>query len=104
MCAKILKDMRTNSNPFTKYFVVSLNNYKISVQTQYVISIMLYSYMFRPTRVIIRLPLIIFKVYKVTQHIWGPMKMKLVWIYNVNMLGILLFERDPKCAQLLCTP
>ena len=33
---------------------------------------MLYSDMFPLARVIIRLPLTIFKVYKVTVHIWAP--------------------------------
>jgi len=37
-----------------------LNNYKISVKTQHIISIMFYSDMFRLARVIIRVPLTIF--------------------------------------------
>jgi len=47
-----------------------LHNYKIPVKTQHIISIMIYSDMFRLARVIIRLSLNIFKVYKVTVHIW----------------------------------
>jgi len=49
-----------------------LNNHKILVKTQHIISITLYSDMFRLARVIIRLSLTIFKVYKVSVHIWDP--------------------------------
>ena len=48
------------SHPAVFYY---LNNYKIPVKTQHIISIMLYSDMLRLVRVIIRLSLTIFKVY-----------------------------------------
>jgi len=58
-----------------------LNNYKISAKTQHVISIMLYSDMFRLARVIIRLSLTIIKLYKVTVHIWDPKGLTWVLLY-----------------------
>jgi len=42
---------------------------------------MLYSAMFRLARVIIRLSLTIFKVYKVTVHIWDPKGLMWVSLY-----------------------
>jgi len=63
------------SHPVVFYY---LNNHKIPVKTQHVISIMFYSDVFRLEEVIIRLLL---KPYlRCTKYIW-----------------------DPKCAQLLCT-
>jgi len=58
-----------------------VNNYKIPVKTQHIISIMLYSDVFRLARVIIRLSLTIFKVYKVTVHIWDPKGFTWVLLY-----------------------
>ena len=45
---------------------------------------MLYSDMFRLARVIIRLSLTIFKVYKVTVHIWYAKR--LTWVLLILML------------------
>jgi len=58
-----------------------LNNAKISVKTQHIISIMLYSDMFQLEGVIIRLSLTIFTVYKVTVHIWDPKGLTWVLLY-----------------------
>jgi len=51
---------------------VLLTYHKIPVKTQHIISITLYSDMFRLARFVIRLSLTIFKMYKVTVHIWDP--------------------------------
>ena len=62
---------------FYKYLI----NYKIPLKTQHLISIMLYSDMFRLARVIIRLYLTIFKVCKLTVHIWDPKGLKRILLF-----------------------
>ena len=60
-----------------------LNNHKIPVKIQHIISIVLYSDMFRLARVIIKPFLTIFKVYKVTVHILDPKGLTSVGYNNI---------------------